>query len=166
MTAGADSPTPTQRRVFLGRAIELARLKMRAGEGGPFGAVVVFEGAVIGEGWNRVLSTLDPTAHAEVVAIREACRQLGRFALDGAEIYASSEPCPMCLGAILWARIGGLYYANTRADAAAIGFDDALFYDEIARPPDRRALRSERLVMDEARTLFAEWDAKPDKVRY
>lgn len=161
MAASADP-----RRAFMSRAIELARLKMRAGEGGPFGAVVVVEGAVVGEGWNRVTSTLDPTAHAEVVAIRDACRHLGRFALDGAEIYASSEPCPMCLGAILWARIGRLYYANTRADAAAIGFDDALFYDEIARPPDRRALHSERLVVDEARILFAEWDAKPDKLRY
>jgi tRNA(Arg) A34 adenosine deaminase TadA len=161
MAGGADP-----RGVFMGRAIELARANMRQGEGGPFGAVVVFEGAVIGEGGNRVISSRDPTAHAEVVAIRAACAHLGRFSLDGAEIYASSEPCPMCLGAILWARIGRLFYANTRADAAAIGFDDALFYDEIARPPEQRRLRSERLVVDEARALFAEWDAKPDKVRY
>jgi tRNA(Arg) A34 adenosine deaminase TadA len=151
---------------FMRRAIELSRAKMRTGEGGPFGAVVVYQGAVVGEGWNRVLSTRDPTAHAEIVAIRAACQHLGRFSLDGAEIYATAEPCPMCLGAILWARIAHLYYGNTRADAAAIGFDDAAFYDEVARPPDRRTLPSARLLADEARVVFAEWDAKPDKVRY
>lgn len=148
------------------RAIELSRLKMRAGEGGPFGAVVVHDGRIIGEGWNSVLATRDPTAHAEVVAIRAACAHLGTHRLDGAEIYATSEPCPMCLGAILWARVARLYYANARADAAAIGFDDALFYDEVARPPERRALPGERLLADEARSVFAEWDAKPNKVKY
>ncbi|MBV8535299.1 MAG: nucleoside deaminase [Alphaproteobacteria bacterium] len=148
------------------RAIELSRVKMRAGEGGPFGAVVVYEDRIVGEGWNRVLATRDPTAHAEIVAIREACQRLGRFSLDGAEIYATAEPCPMCLGAILWARIGHLYYGNTRVEAAAIGFDDAAFYDEVARPPDQRTLPSERLLAAEARVVFAEWDAKPDKVRY
>jgi tRNA(Arg) A34 adenosine deaminase TadA len=154
------------RHAFMRRAIELSRVKMRAGEGGPFGAVVVHEGRIVGEGWNRVLATRDPTAHAEIVAIREACQRLGRFSLDGAEIYATGEPCPMCLGAILWARIDHLYYGNTRVEAAAIGFDDASFYDEVARPPDRRALPCERLLADEARVVFAEWDAKPDKVRY
>lgn len=159
-------PGSDPRVEFMRRAIELSRLKMRAGEGGPFGAVVVHDGRIVGEGWNRVLASRDPTAHAEVVAIREACARLGSYLLDGAEIYATSEPCPMCLGAILWARIGRLYYANTRADAAAIGFDDAAFYDEIARPPDGRRLPSERLLADEAHAVFAEWDAKPDKVRY
>ena len=154
------------RNGFMHRAIELARSKMHLGEGGPFGAVVVYDGAIVGEGWNRVVLTRDPTAHAEVVAIREACARLGRFALDGAEIYASSEPCPMCLGAILWARIGRLYYANTRADAAAIGFDDALFYDEIARAPEQRSPPGRRLLADEGRALFAEWDAMPNKVQY
>jgi tRNA(Arg) A34 adenosine deaminase TadA len=154
------------RLAFMRRAIELSRAKMRAGEGGPFGAVVVHEGRIVGEGWNRVLATRDPTAHAEVVAIREACQRLGRFSLDGAEIYATAEPCPMCLGAILWARIDHLYYGNTRVEAAAIGFDDAAFYDEVARPPELRVLPSERLLADEARVVFAEWDAKPDKVRY
>jgi tRNA(Arg) A34 adenosine deaminase TadA len=158
----ADDP----RLAFMRRAIELSRLKMRAGEGGPFGAVVVREGRIIGEGWNRVLTTRDPTAHAEIVAIREACQRLGRFSLDGAEIYATAEPCPMCLGAILWARIEHLYYGNTRLEAAAIGFDDAAFYDEVARPPERRTLPSQRLLADEARVVFAEWDAKPDRVRY
>jgi len=154
------------RLAFMRRAIELSRVKMRAGEGGPFGAVVVHEGRIVGEGWNRVVATRDPTAHAEIVAIREACQRLGRFSLDGAEIYATAEPCPMCLGAILWARIRHLYYGNTRIEAAAIGFDDAAFYDEVGRPPDRRSLPSERLLPDEARVVFAEWDAKPDKVRY
>ena len=158
----ADDP----RLAFMRRAIELSRLKMRAGEGGPFGAVVVHDGRIIGEGWNRVLATRDPTAHAEIVAIREACQRLGRFSLDGAEIYATAEPCPMCLGAILWARIKRLYYGNTRLDAAAIGFDDAAFYDEVARPPEQRTLPSQRLLADEARVVFAEWDAKPDRVRY
>jgi len=158
----ADDP----RLAFMRRAIELSRLKMRAGEGGPFGAVVVHDGRIIGEGWNRVLATRDPTAHAEIVAVREACQRLGRFSLDGAEIYATAEPCPMCLGAILWARIKRLYYGNTRLDAAAIGFDDAAFYDEVARPPEQRTLPSQRLLADEARVVFAEWDAKPDRVRY
>ncbi len=159
-------PDPDPRVGFMRRAIELSRIKMRAGEGGPFGAVVVHDGRIVGEGWNRVLATRDPTAHAEVVALRDACARLATYRLDGAEIYATSEPCPMCLGAILWARVARLYYANTRVDAAAIGFDDALFYEEIARPPDRRSLPSERLLADEARLVFAEWDAKPDKVRY
>jgi len=154
------------RHAFMRRAIELSRVKMREGEGGPFGAVVVHEGRIVGEGWNRVLATRDPTAHAEIVAIREACQRLGRFSLEGAQIYATGEPCPMCLGAILWARIEHLYYGNTRLEAAAIGFDDAAFYDEVGRPPDRRALPSERLLADEARVVFAEWAAKPDKVRY
>jgi len=154
------------RLAFMRRAIELSRVKMRAGEGGPFGAVVVHEGRIVGEGWNRVVATRDPTAHAEIVAIREACQRLGRFSLDGAEIYATAEPCPMCLGAILWARIRHLYYGNTRIEAAAIGFDDAAFYDEVGRAPDQRSLPSERLLPDEARVVFAEWDAKPDKVRY
>lgn len=158
----ADDP----RAGFMRRAIELSRAKMRAGEGGPFGAVVVHEGRIIGEGWNRVLAGHDPTAHAEIVAIRAACERLKDFKLEGAEIYATAEPCPMCLGAILWARIARLYYGNTRADAAAIGFDDAAFYDEVARPPDGRLLPSQRLLADEARVVFAEWDAKADKVRY
>lgn len=151
---------------FMRRAIEISRVNMHAGEGGPFGAVIVRDGVIIGEGWNRVLATHDPTAHAEVVAIRDACARLGTFSLTNAEIYTSCEPCPMCLTAILWARIGRLYFANSRSDAAAIGFDDALFYDEVARPPEQRALPAERLLADEARTVFAEWDAKPDKVRY
>jgi guanine deaminase len=151
---------------FMRRAIEISRAKMQAGEGGPFGAVIVHDGVIVGEGWNRVVSAHDPTAHAEIVAIRDACARLGTFRLTNADIYTSCEPCPMCLAAILWARIGRLYFANSRTDAAAIGFDDAAFYDEVALPPEARALPTGRLLADEARTVFAEWDARPDKVRY
>ncbi len=151
---------------FMRRAIEISRTKMHAGEGGPFGAVVVHNGVIVGEGWNRVIGTHDPTAHAEIVAIRDACARLGTYRLAGAEIYASCEPCPMCLTAVLWARLDRLYYGNARTDAAAIGFDDAVFYDEVALPPDKRALPTERLLAEEARRVFAEWQAKPDKVRY
>jgi len=161
MGAGSDAGL-----MFMRRAIDLSRIKMEAGEGGPFGAVIVHGGVIIGEGWNRVLGTHDPTAHAEIVAIRDACARLGTFRLVGAEIYTSCEPCPMCLAAILWARLDRMYFANTRLDAAAIGFDDALFYDEVVRPLEKRSLPAERLLADEARAVFAEWDRKPDKVQY
>jgi guanine deaminase len=159
---GAAEP----RASFMRRAIELSRIKMRAGDGGPFGAVVVHNGVIIGEGWNRVLASHDPTAHAEIVAIRDACARLGTFRLDGMEIYTTCEPCPMCLAAVLWARLDRLFYANTRDEAAAIGFDDAYFYEQVALPIDGRDLPTERLLADEARAVFAEWDVKPDKVRY
>ncbi|MBM3540264.1 MAG: nucleoside deaminase, partial [Alphaproteobacteria bacterium] len=116
------------------RAIALSRERSATGEGGPFGAVVVRDGTIISEGWNQVVGGNDPTAHAEIVAIRRACAHRGSFSLDGCEIYTSCEPCPMCLAAILWARIGRIYYANTRVDAAAIGFDDDYFYREVAKP--------------------------------
>jgi len=151
---------------FMRRAIELSRLKMEASDGGPFGAVIVHAGVIIGEGWNRVVGSHDPTAHAEIVAIRDACTRLGTFRLAGTEIYTSCEPCPMCLAAILWARIDRMYFANTRADAAAIGFDDAVFYDEVARPLDERSLPAERLLAEEAHAVFADWMRKPDKVQY
>jgi guanine deaminase len=148
------------------RAIELSRIHMHDDAGGPFGAVVVKDGAIIGEGWNQVTSASDPTAHAEMVAIRAAARHLGHFSLAGCELYSSCEPCPMCLGAILWARLDRLYYANSRDDAAAIGFDDAAFYREVAAPPGKRILPSLRLLEGEARAVFAEWDGKADKIRY
>jgi tRNA(Arg) A34 adenosine deaminase TadA len=151
---------------FMRRAIEISREKMNANQGGPFGAVIVRDGAIIAEGWNRVTSSNDPTAHAEVVAIRDACRALGAFSLAGCEIYTSCEPCPMCLAAIYWARLDRIHYANTRADAAAIGFDDSHIYDEIALPIARRAVPMERVLADEAASVFREWDAKPDKVMY
>lgn len=151
---------------FMQRAIELSREHMNANQGGPFGAVIVKDGAVIAEGWNRVTTSNDPTAHAEVVAIREACRRLGDFTLSGCEIYASCEPCPMCLAAIYWARIDSIYYANSRADAARIGFDDSHIYDEIALPIASRSIPMTRILRDEAAAVFDEWDAKPDKVKY
>jgi guanine deaminase len=154
------------RNAFMRRAIALSREKSAAGEGGPFGAVVVQGGAIIGEGWNRVVGTNDPTAHAEIVAIRQACGHRGSFSLDGCEIYTSCEPCPMCLTAILWARLDRIYYANTRVDAAAIGFDDDYFYREVAKPMTELAVPTGRLLPDEARAVFSEWDARPDKVRY
>lgn len=158
--------TGLDRAVFMRRAIALSREKMQAGEGGPFGAVVVKDGRIVGEGWNRVLGTNDPTAHAEIVAIRAACAHLGTFDLQGSEIYTSCEPCPMCLAAVMWARIGRMFYANTRDDAAAIGFDDEYFYREVALPLHGRELPAERLLQEEARAVFSEWLAKPDRVSY
>ncbi|WP_430397208.1 nucleoside deaminase [Ferrovibrio sp.] len=151
---------------FMRRAIALSREHMQAGHGGPFGAVVVMDGRIIGEGWNRVTGTNDPTAHAEVVAIREACKTLGRFDLRGATLYTSCEPCPMCLSAAYWARIDWLYYANTQDDAAAIDFDDAFLYRELALPMEQRSLPCSPLLRDEALTVFNEWRDKPDKVPY
>jgi tRNA(Arg) A34 adenosine deaminase TadA len=148
------------------RAIELSREKMRADEGGPFAAVVARDGEIVAEGWNRVTGHNDPTAHAEIVAIREACRVLGTFSLEGYAIYTSCEPCPMCLAAIHWARIGEIYFANTAEDAAAIGFDDARLYRELALPAEERTLPSRRLLADEAHAVFREWAADPDRVQY
>lgn len=148
------------------RAFALARQGMNGNAGGPFGAVVVKDGRIVGEGFNRVTSTNDPTAHAEVVAIREACKALGTFDLAGAEIYASCEPCPMCLAAIYWARIGRIYYGNTREGAARIGFDDDHIYREFAVPTERRAIPMERMLETEAAADFAAWMKKADKVRY
>jgi len=147
-------------------AIRLSRERMLDGAGGPFAAVIVRDGDVLAEGWNRVTSTSDPTAHAEVVAIREACARLGDFSLEGAEIYTTCEPCPMCLAAIYWARISRVYYANSTADAERIGFDDARIYAELSLPTGARSLPSQRLLADEALAVFAEWDALEDKVVY
>lgn len=151
---------------FMRRAIALSRQGLEEGRGGPFGAVVVQGGRIVGEGFNQVTSTNDPTAHAEVVAIRAACAALGRFELSGCEIYASCEPCPMCLSAIYWARIGRIHYGNGRADAARIGFDDAAIYEEVARPIGERALPMVQALPAEARTVFDEWERKADRIRY
>ncbi len=151
---------------FMRHAIALSRAKMDAGEGGPFGAVIVRAGVVIAEGWNCVTSLNDPTAHAEVVAIRKACAKLDNFRLDDCEIYTSCEPCPMCLAAIYWARLGRIFYANTRDDAADIGFDDGFLYDEIARPMAERAIPAHRLLAREARRTFDAWTEKTDKILY
>ena len=151
---------------YLDRATELARNGIRGGEGGPFGAVIVKDGSIIAEGWNQVTSDLDPTAHAEVNAIRRACAETGSFSLEGATLYSICEPCAMCLGAIYWARLDRLVFANTRQEAAAIGFDDLLIYTEIPKPVDKRKLPTLHVPNAEARAVFAEWLAKPDKVRY
>jgi len=150
---------------FMRRAIDLARQSVDAG-GGPFGAVVVRDGRVIAEGTNAVTSRNDPTAHAEIVAIRAACARLGRFSLAGCEIYSSGEPCPMCLGAIYWARLDRVFYAADRTDAARIGFDDAAIYDEIALPAEERRIPMRRLLTEEAQAVLDAWRDKPDKTPY
>jgi tRNA(Arg) A34 adenosine deaminase TadA len=151
---------------FMRRAIELAQNGIDANNGGPFGAVVVRDGAIIGEGCNRVTSTNDPTAHAEIVAIRDACRALDTFQLNDCVIYTSCEPCPMCLGAIYWARPKHVYFACTRTDAKNAGFDDDLIYEEIALPFDERRIPTSTFLRDEGMKVFANWVAKPDKVEY
>jgi guanine deaminase len=151
---------------FMRRAIALSRGNLKAGEGGPFGAVVVKDGRIVGEGRNRVIATNDPTAHAEIVAIRAATQALGTFDLSGCAIYASCEPCPMCLGAILWSRIDRLYHACDRHDAKAIGFDDEAFYREFMQAAAERSIKSERLLGDEGRAVFRDWSANPGRVKY
>ena len=153
-------------RTHLDRAIELSRAGMRAHEGGPFGSVVVLDGQVVGEGWNRVTSTADPTAHAEVVAIRDACRRVGSFELVGATVFASCEPCPMCWGAIHWARCERVVFANDAAAAAAIDFDDARLTDELRRPVDQRSIPAVHAPSPDARAVFDEWAADPAYLRY
>ena len=148
------------------RAIEISFEMMQAGRGGPFGAVVVRDGKIIAEGHNQVNTSNDPTAHAEVTAIRLACQSLGRFDLRGCEIYTSCEPCPMCLGAIYWARLDKIYFANNRADAAAIGFDDDFLYREIPLPLAARSIPTLNLLPEEGHAAFAAWEQKPDKVPY
>jgi guanine deaminase len=155
-----------QDEIFLRQAIDLSRRNMAGQAGGPFGAVVVMDGKVVGQGWNRVTETHDPTAHAEVSAIRDACTRLGTHALEGAVLYTSCEPCPMCLATAYWARLARIVWGNTREDAAAIGFDDAFLYSEVALPPEKRALPTRVLLRDEARAVFASWAARPDKVMY
>ena len=149
----------------LRRAIALASENVGRG-GGPFGAVVVRDGRILGEGSNRVTLDNDPSAHAEIVAIRDACRRLGSFKLDGAVIYSSCEPCPMCWSAIQWSRAARLCFAADQIDAAAAGFDDAVFWREVGVPMDRRALPAKRLLQTEGRQPFAAWQAKPDKTAY
>ena len=151
---------------FLRDAIQLAAEHSQRRDGGPFGAVVVREGTVLSQGWNQVASANDPTAHAEVMAIRAACRQLSDFRLSGCVLYASCEPCPMCLAAAYWARIDRLIYAATRDDAASIGFDDSRLYQELSEPPERRQIGVTQMLRAEAVAMMARWNAMPDKVRY
>jgi len=152
--------------LFMRRAIELARQGMTTGAGGPFGAVVVKDGEIIGEGHNQVIGTNDPTAHGEIVAIRDACTRLGSFSLQGCEIHTTGEPCPMCLGAIHWARIGRIYYGFSIMDAATIGFDDREFYRQFTLPLAEREVPCAELASDEARALLGEYLALPQRVPY
>jgi tRNA(Arg) A34 adenosine deaminase TadA len=151
---------------FMREAIQISVAKMRAGCGGPFGAVVVRKGKIVGRGWNQVTSTNDPTAHAEVTAIRDACKKLKTFQLDDCELYTSCEPCPMCLSAIYWARFKKVFYGNTRKDAARIEFDDDFLYREVALPISKRKIPMKQLLRGEALEAFREWKNKPDKIRY
>ncbi len=161
-----DQPKHATPADFMREAIALSRQNVLTNEGGPFGAVVVKDGKIIAQGRNQVTATHDPTAHAEVVAIRNACQTLGAFQLTGCEIYTSCEPCPMCLGAIYWARPDRVYYASTHADAAEVGFDDHFIYQELERPIAKRTLPMQQLLRDEAWVVFQEWNANPDKVEY
>jgi guanine deaminase len=151
---------------FMQRAIALALENVPSGRGGPFGALVVRNGEIIAEATNSVTSLQDPTAHAEIVAIRQACKKLGEFHLAGCEIYASCEPCPMCLGAIYWARLARIYFAATAADAANAGFDDSFMYQEISKPHAQRKIPMVQLMREEALNPFRAWEQKPDKVSY
>jgi tRNA(Arg) A34 adenosine deaminase TadA len=151
---------------FLRRAIQLATENVTSGRGGPFAAVVVRNGAIVGEGVNTVTTSLDPTAHGEVNAIRAAARTLGSFSLAGCQLYTSCEPCPMCLAACHWARLDRVFYGASAADAARAGFDDALLYEEFRKPPEARSLPATQMLGDEAWASFAAWLAAPGKIEY
>lgn len=150
----------------MARAIELAIENARSGPGGPFGAVIVKDGAIVAEGVNGVTVSNDPTAHAEIVAIRNACKKIGAFQLNGFDIYASCEPCPMCLGAIYWVRLAHVYFAGTSADASRIGFDDSFIYREIPLPPQERKIPMTQMLREESLEAFRIWEQKADKVQY
>jgi guanine deaminase len=152
--------------IFMHEAIKLAEDGMHAGQGGPFGCVIVRRGEIIGRGNNRVTSTNDPTAHAEVTAIRDACAKLNTFQLADCELYTSCEPCPMCLAAIYWARIPTVFYGNTRTDAAAIGFDDDFIYQQVPLPIEKRSIKMSPFLRDAAQATFKKWASKQDKVEY
>jgi guanine deaminase len=151
---------------WMRETIELSIRNVQSGNGGPFAALVVRYGAILARGVNQVTTRNDPTAHAEIVAIREACLLLDSFQLTDCEIYASCEPCPMCLGAIYWARPKALYFAGTREDAAHIGFDDHYIYEELKLPKESRSIPTVQILHDEALAAFVEWEKKQDKVRY
>ena len=151
---------------FMQQAIDLAFEKMNAYEGGPFGALIVKDGAVIGQGWNRVTSSNDPTAHAEVSAIRDACKNIGAFSLAGCELFVNCEPCPMCLAAAYWAGIKTIYYAATRKDAATIGFADDHIYDEFSRPLSQRAIPMVQMMRDKNQPVFTAWNNLEGKTNY
>jgi guanine deaminase len=152
--------------LFMARAIQLSIDGVQSGQGGPFGAVIVKEGKIVAEGMNRVTSPNDPTAHAEVLAIRQACEKMGVFELKDCELYSSCEPCPMCLGAIYWARLSRIYFASTAEDAAKIGFDDSFIYDELKKPFSQRRIPAIQMMREEALAGFAAWTARTNKIPY
>ena len=156
----------TREEIFMNEAIALSQNGVRKNEGGPFGCIVVKGETIVGRGNNKVTSSNDPTAHAEVVAIRDACKNLNTFQLDGCEIYTSCEPCPMCLGAIYWARPKMVYFANSRQDAANIGFDDSMIYEELGIDLDKRKIPIINLGREDALKIFVEWWNKEDKIKY
>lgn len=151
---------------FMARAIQLSIENVTSGAGGPFGAVIVKNGAIVAEGVNRVTATNDPTAHAEIVTIRAACAKLGAFTLKDCDIYTSCEPCPMCLGAIYWAHLAHIYFANVAADASAIGFDDSFIYRQFPHPLGERSIPMTQLMRKQALTAFRAWQEKPNKIQY
>jgi len=151
---------------FMARAIQLSLDNVLRGQGGPLGAVIVRDGLIVGEGVNRVTATADPTAHAEVVAIREACAKLRVFELKDCELYSSCEPCPMCLGAIYWARLARVYFANLAADASQIGFDDSFILHQFAQPVSRRVIPMVQMMREQALAAFRAWEERPNKIPY
>lgn len=155
-----------QHKRFLLEAVKLSAISLEKSDGGPFGCVIVKDGEIVGRGYNRVIATHDPTAHAEVQAIRDACANLKTHQLDGCILYTSCEPCPMCLGAIYWARPDAVYYANTRHDAAAIGFDDAFIYEQINRLDAERSIPTLHIDVAEAKQVFETWVRKDDRPAY
>jgi guanine deaminase len=158
--------TDEERQQFMREAIRLSMENVQSGRGGPFAAIVVKDGKIIARGTNLVTSTNDPTAHAEIAAIREACKALGTFQLHGCEIYTSCEPCPMCLGALYWARPERVFYGNTKQDAAEIDFDDSFIYEELYKKLSDRSIPMVQLMHTEALAAFNEWKIKEDKVKY
>lgn len=155
-----------RQKAFMKEAVLLSQKGLQNNEGGPFGCVIVKDNEIIGRGNNKVTSSVDPTAHAEIIAIREACKNLGTFQLNDCEIYTSCEPCPMCLGAIYWARIKTIYFANTREDAASAGFDDSMIYDEINADLRNRKIPMINIVDEEAKKVFEIWSDKKNKIIY
>ncbi|MDY6991341.1 MAG: nucleoside deaminase [Pseudomonadota bacterium] len=151
---------------FMEQALKLAVDNIQTGAGGPFGAVIVKANQIIAQGQNQVIANHDPTAHAEMVAIRQACAVLGQFQLENCVVYSSCEPCPMCLGALYWARVAKVYYANTRHQAAAIGFDDAFIYEQIIQAPLKRSIPFIHIPLHQAQLVFEQWQAKADKTLY
>ena len=156
----------TRESRYMLEAVRTGLEGMRSGKGGPFGCVIVKGDTIIGWGCNSVLATNDPTAHAEVVAIRQACSTLNSFQLDGCEVYTTCEPCPMCMGAIYWARPAKVFYVNARNDAAGIGFDDSFIYEQLALPADQRKIPMQKISLEEARQMFEEWRVIGNKILY